>query len=68
MYQDANDRRVILIAHSQGSLRSTNFLNQQPIWWRNKYIHKLITLAAPWAGAVDMIRQMMEGKMMMMML
>ncbi|XP_074601769.1 phosphatidylcholine-sterol acyltransferase-like [Brevipalpus obovatus] len=52
-YQINGQKRVTLICHSLGCLRSVHFLNNQPDSWKNKFVHEYITLAAPWAGSVD---------------
>ncbi|EYU32390.1 hypothetical protein ABFS82_03G032200 [Erythranthe guttata] len=45
-------RPVILLTHSLGGLFALHLLNRSPISWRQKYIKRLITLAAPWGGTV----------------
>lgn len=45
-------QRVILICHSMGCMNSLYFLNHASDEWKAKYVRSLITLAAPWGGAV----------------
>ena len=45
-------RRVLLVAHSLGGLMTTYFLNQQSDEWKDVYIKALVSLNAPWDGAM----------------
>ncbi|TNN55001.1 Phosphatidylcholine-sterol acyltransferase [Liparis tanakae] len=53
---------VYLLAHSMGCHYVLYFLNQQPQAWKDKYIAGMISLAAPWGGAVKPLRVLASGQ------
>jgi len=52
---------VYLLAHSMGCHYVLYFLNHQPQAWKDKYIAGMISLAAPWGGAVKPLRVLSSG-------
>ena len=50
MYETNGQKSVILIAHSMGSQFSYVFLQQQPIWWKEKYIRSYVLIASCLGG------------------
>lgn len=56
-----NEERVVLICHSMGCQVMLYFLNHKPVEWKEKYIKSLITLGAPWGGAVKAIKAFVSG-------
>lgn len=61
MYVHNNYRPVTLICHSMGCLNSLYLLNQKTQNWRDVFVKRLITLAAPWDGAFKAISAMLFG-------
>ena len=56
------DIPVMLVTHSMGGLVTQYFLNHQTKAWKTKYIHSLVTLGAPWGGAVKSMRAIASGE------
>ena len=56
-----NYRRVTLICHSMGCLNSVYLLNRMTDNWKDVFIKRLITLAAPWDGSFKAISAMLYG-------
>lgn len=54
-------RKVNIICHSLGCLRSVHFLNTRSVEWRNKYIHGYVSLAAPWGGSTEALQSLLLG-------
>ena len=53
----ANEQRPIsFICHSMGCNNALYFLQRQSKEWKSKYVRRLISLAAPWAGAMKAFR------------
>ncbi|XP_054632343.1 phosphatidylcholine-sterol acyltransferase [Dunckerocampus dactyliophorus] len=52
---------VYLLGHSMGCHYVLYFLNSQPQSWKDKYIRGFISLAAPWGGAVKVLKVMASG-------
>ncbi|XP_061825884.1 phosphatidylcholine-sterol acyltransferase [Nerophis lumbriciformis] len=53
---------VYLLGHSMGCHYVLYFLNSQPQAWKDKYIRGFISLAAPWGGAIKVLRVMASGE------
>ena len=60
-YVRNNFRRVTIICHSMGCLNSLYLLNRQTKNWKDVFIQRLITLAAPWDGSFKAISAMLNG-------
>lgn len=60
-YAINGERKVYLICHSLGCLRSIHFLNLQSQEWKDHYIKEYITLSAPWAGSAQSLLALIEG-------
>lgn len=52
---------VTMICHSMGCLMTLTFLQQQTQAWKDQFISKLITLAAPWGGSVKSLKTFAVG-------
>ncbi|XP_034061825.1 phosphatidylcholine-sterol acyltransferase-like isoform X2 [Gymnodraco acuticeps] len=61
MYEEYQ-KPVFLLAHSMGCHYVLYFLNHQPQAWKDKYIRGFISLAAPWGGAVKILRALSSGE------
>ena len=60
-YEINGEQKVILLCHSMGCPTILYFLNHQSQQWKNTYIKSLISLAAPWAGAVKSLKAFASG-------
>ena len=56
-----NGERVLVVCHSMGCHVMLYFLNKKPQDWKDKYIRSLVTLGAPWGGAVKAIKAFVSG-------
>lgn len=61
MYMYNNYRPVTLICHSMGCLNSIYLLNRQTQKWKDTFVRRLITLAAPWDGSFKAINALFFG-------
>lgn len=52
---------MILVCHSMGCPVTLYFLNRQSQAWKDTYIRTLVTLAAPWGGAVKALKAFTSG-------
>lgn len=55
-------RRVVIIAHSLGTLYSWYFLRQQSAEWRRQYVERLVAAAPPYGGASLALHAILSGK------
>ncbi|XP_077284078.1 lysosomal phospholipase A and acyltransferase-like [Arctopsyche grandis] len=55
-YTTNNKSKVTILTHSMGGTMALHFLHLQSAKWKTKYIERMITLAAPWGGAVKAIK------------
>ncbi|KAG9508703.1 Phosphatidylcholine-sterol acyltransferase [Fragariocoptes setiger] len=60
-FYNNHEQRVTLICHSMGCLNSVYLLNNRPREWKDKFVRRIITIAAPWAGSVKALNAMMFG-------
>lgn len=60
-YATNNCSKMTLICHSMGCLNSVHLLNGKSLKWKNKYIRRLISIAAPWSGSFKAIHAMLFG-------
>lgn len=60
-YIKSGYRPVTLICHSMGCLNSLYLLNGKTQSWKDVFIKRLITLAAPWDGSFKAISAMLNG-------
>lgn len=58
---DTYQQPVQLLGHSLGCHYVLYFLNQQTQAWKDKYIKGFLSLAAPWGGAIKVLRVMSSG-------
>lgn len=61
MFVASKEQPVTLICHSMGCLNALYFLQRQAVYWKKKYIRRLISLSAPWGGSVKALRVMALG-------
>lgn len=52
---------ITLVCHSMGCLHALVFLRAQTVEWRASNIRKLISLAAPWGGAIKAAKALVAG-------
>lgn len=57
-----NQSKVTLITHSMGGPMALYFLQKQSKKWKDTYVERMVTLAAPWGGAVKAIKVFAIGK------
>lgn len=55
-YKLNNRQAVTFICHSMGCNNVLYFLQRQPLAWKEKYVRRVISLAAPWAGSMAALR------------
>ncbi|XP_046386151.1 phospholipase A2 group XV-like [Ischnura elegans] len=60
-YNDNGKKSVVLLTHSMGGVMALRFLQLQTQTWKDKYIRALVTLAAPWGGAVKSLKVFAVG-------
>ena len=54
--------KVVLISHSFGGIFLHQFLLEQTIEWKNKYIDKLITINCPYGGSVHCLDLLLKNR------
>lgn len=54
-------KKVLLIAHSLGSLYTMHTMNMSPQEWKDKYVSSIITFGAPYLGTSKAIRSNLGG-------
>lgn len=57
----ANGRPAVLLTHSMGGPLTLTFLRQQSQRWKDQNVRALVTLAAPWGGAVKALKAFAVG-------
>lgn len=63
-YQQNNNQKVTLIAHSMGGLVSHHFLTRYSgidQLWKDKYVNAWVTLSGAWSGGVQSIAKIVYG-------
>nr|CAH8869284.1 unnamed protein product [Trichobilharzia regenti] len=60
-YENGQNRPVVLIGHSMGSLYTLNFLNKQTKDWKQKYVKSYISVSAPFGGSVKALLGITSG-------
>ncbi|CAH8869427.1 unnamed protein product [Trichobilharzia szidati] len=60
-YENGQQRPVVLIGHSMGSLYTLNFLNKQTKEWKQKYVKSYISVSAPFGGSVKALLGITSG-------
>ncbi|KAI8428336.1 hypothetical protein MSG28_002528 [Choristoneura fumiferana] len=55
-YTTNNKTAVTLLVHSMGGSMALHFLRLQKQPWKDQYIRRLISLSAPWGGAVKALK------------
>lgn len=56
LYDSNNEKKITFICHSMGCNQMLYFFYKQPQEWKDKYVKRLISLAAPWAGSFSALR------------
>ncbi|XP_013781387.1 group XV phospholipase A2-like [Limulus polyphemus] len=57
-----SENKVLLICHSLGCPVMLYMLNKQSQTWKDKYIQGLVSLGAPWGGAVKALKAFASGE------
>ncbi|CAF0944065.1 unnamed protein product, partial [Didymodactylos carnosus] len=60
-YEKNNQTKIVLITHSMGGPFALYWLHHITPEFKEKYIRSMVTIAAPWAGAVKALRLMASG-------
>lgn len=60
-YEQNENTKVLLVAHSLGGIFSTYFLNTKTQEWKDRYLAGLITANTPWAGTILATRMYTAG-------
>lgn len=55
-YEQNNRQPITFICHSMGCNNILYFLQRQPLAWKEQYVRRVISLAAPWAGSMAALR------------
>jgi len=58
----SDGRKAVIVGHSLGSLTTAHFLLQQPVAWRQQYVHGFVSIAAPFGGSVHAVKAMLTGE------
>lgn len=56
LYEQFGGKRINFICHSMGCNNVLYFLQNQSQQWKDKHVLRLISLAAPWGGAMQAVR------------
>ncbi|XP_074597419.1 lysosomal phospholipase A and acyltransferase-like isoform X2 [Brevipalpus obovatus] len=60
-YRHSNGVPSVIVCHSMGCPLMLYLLTKHPQEWKDKYIKSMITLAAPWGGAVKAMKAFASG-------
>ena len=60
-YRKNGNARVTLLAHSMGGIVALYFLNNQSQAWKDYYIHRFVSMNAPWKGTVVITQALASG-------
>lgn len=61
-YRWNENQKIVLVGHSMGNPLSLYFLNNYVDQaWKDKYINSFVSLAAPWAGSMQIVRLFASG-------
>jgi len=63
IYESNQNTPVNLIAHSLGNMQMDQCLATVSAEWKQKYIGKFISVAAPWSGASEALRALVSGEL-----
>lgn len=61
MFEDSGEEPITFICHSMGCNNIYYFLRQQSQEWKDKHIKRVISIAAPWGGAISALRAVAFG-------
>ncbi|PRP89001.1 group XV phospholipase A2-like [Planoprotostelium fungivorum] len=64
MYKSSG-KRVVLISHSMGNLHTLRFLNEMSGEWKDKFIEHYFSIAAPWAGVPNTVKDILSGDLIL---
>jgi len=56
IYENNSNKKIVIIAHSLGSLVINNFLNKNSDKWNQKYIDKIIFVNPPISGSISALQ------------
>ncbi|CAL8070176.1 unnamed protein product [Calicophoron daubneyi] len=60
-YTRNGNRRVVLFAHSMGSIVAVRFLNAMTVEWKQKYIETFVTVNGANGGTVKVLKALLSG-------
>lgn len=60
-YENNGKQPVVIICHSMGCPMMLYLFNRKPQEWKDKYVKSLVTLGAPWGGAVKALKAFASG-------
>uniref|UniRef100_A0A5K3EWW6 Group XV phospholipase A2 n=1 Tax=Mesocestoides corti TaxID=53468 RepID=A0A5K3EWW6_MESCO len=60
-FRNGGNQRVVLLAHSLGTLYALNFLNNQTTSWKQRYIKALVAASGPLGGSVKALKIQASG-------
>jgi len=60
-YEINGNTSSVLLCHSMGCTYSLYFLNRRSDEWKEKYIKSLVSLGAPWSGAIMAVKAYTAG-------
>lgn len=60
-FHQNEQKAITFICHSMGCSNILYFLQRQPKHWKERYVRRLISLAAPWAGSLSALRAVALG-------
>ncbi|KAM3178208.1 hypothetical protein ACTXT7_003014 [Hymenolepis weldensis] len=63
-FTNGQNQKVVLLAHSMGSLYGLHFLNNQIVAWKRKYIKAFVVASAPLGGSIKALKIEASGKVM----
>ncbi|BHF75900.1 hypothetical protein SprV_0501899800 [Sparganum proliferum] len=55
-YANGGNNRVVIVAHSMGTLYGLHFLKSQSIAWKKRYVKAFVAVAGPLGGAVKALK------------
>lgn len=61
-FTNGQNQKVVLLAHSMGSLYGLHFLNNQTVAWKRKYIKAFVVASAPLGGSIKALKIEASGK------
>lgn len=56
MFNESNEIPITFVCHSMGCNNILYFLQNQSQHWKDQYVKRVISIAAPWAGSLSALR------------